>query len=596
MLPKGIPIPTMLLALGIAACAPKDEGETVCAPCPPGPAPKPVRIALLGDRTGHPDDDIFFGVLGEIRRLRPDVIVSLGDLIEGYQPDARLLDARAEWDALLPRLRKVTGDTPFFASPGNHDVWSDRSEALFTERLGHPVNHSFAVGAARIILFDTSRVASESAVPEEDLEWLWRALYTARHAAARVVITHRPLWAIGDGGRYGAPLHDVLIAGRADLVITGHWHHAMSDERNGVRYRMLGPSGASLNRPSHPESGNLQQFGLLTADADGVELSVVAAGAVTPGDRFPYRLNQIEYKIEHTSVTPVGFDISARAPADTGRLVLAVTNVTGAPLETTLSFKETRWRVTPSRQTISLAPNEHRVLRFGFRRAPGDPFPGPRLEMPVPWPEGGRYVVDKTIAPTLTHRIPRVAAAPVVDGLPDDLQWQRSPPIRRFFDREGPPIEGRTEIRALVADDTLFLAARMGEADMAGQPETPRERDRFLEEGDHLRVWLNPDPSTRDYFRITASASGAVADRRMGGTETDREAAAWNGVRSVKTAQTPEGWTLEMAIPLRALGTTGGDRLGFNVARGRWRGELSRIYWQPLLAQDRDSFGALLLR
>ena len=40
------------------------------------------------------------------------------------------------------------------------------------------------------------------------------------------------------------------------------------------------------------------------------------------------------------------------------------------------------------------------------------------------------------------------------------------------------------------------------------------------------------------------------------------EALAWDGVRTVRAKRHPEGWTLEMALPLGALGWNGQARIG----------------------------------
>lgn len=587
--------------LSLTACLPRlepqrgpDAGNP--APCPACPAPKLTRIAIVGDRTGHPDDAVFFDVLREIKRLEPDIIISIGDLIEGYQPDDRIDEAAAEWKAVLSRLTQITGDIPLMATAGNHDVWSEASERLFVEKIGHSVNHSFSVGTTQIIIFDTSRYPSETEIPETDLAWLWHALYRARHQTERVVFTHRPLWAQSPGGTYGAPLHDIFIAGRADTVITGHWHHAMSDERDGVRYRMIGTSGASPNRPDHPESGNFHQFGLLTIDAHGAELSLIPAGSIMRSDRFPYRLNQAEYKIEHRAVRPLGFDIDPGRPAPTGRFQLKITNVSDAMLDATLSFKPTHWHVVPRKTRLKLHPTASQVIALRYHRKQGAPlFPGPEMTLDFPWPDKGSYRLSKAIDPILTHRARQVRTPPVVDGILDDTCWKRASVVTAFYDKRGQRIQGDTRIETLMVNDTLYLGADMTERDMAGQPSSKQGRDGFLEEGDHLVIWLNGNPETPPYVKVVINADGAVWDRWVRSGDTREAELAWNGIQTVAVAKSDAGWTVEMAIPLAEIGWTGADRIGFNIARGRWRSQLQRIYWQPLLEHDTDSFGALLL-
>ena len=265
-------------------------------------------------------------------------------------------------------------------------------------------------------------------MPEETLEWLWHELYVARTHQERIVITHRPLWAMDSGGKYGSPLHDILIAGGANWVLTGHWHHTMSDYRDGIHYQVIGPSGATPNKPGHPESGNFQQFGLLVIDDTGAELSIIKSGGILAWDTIPYGANQLEYQIENRAVQAVDFLLDALLPKNRGSLQLLLTNVTEEPLKTDIAFEfGGNWHMIPRSRPVELAPGGERSYRFLFERGREAPlFPGPRKKMSFPWLDDSEYRLEKSLPPTVFRRVVSSTTLPTFDGNLDEAAWRQA--------------------------------------------------------------------------------------------------------------------------------------------------------------------------
>jgi hypothetical protein len=579
--------------------SPENGAEKPLKRCPPRDE-QPIRALLLGDRTGHPNDATFISVLRRAKWLAPNLIISVGDLIRGYQPDAELADAQAEWRQVLGMIRSVFGpDIPLFAAAGNHDVWSEGSAALFEKQIGHPVNFSFEMGAARVILFDTSRYYSETQIPEESLDWLVKELSRARDCASRIVVTHRPLWALNPGGEYGDPLHDVLIAGNANWVISGHWHHTMYDYRDGIRYLMVGPSGARPNRSDHPESGNFQQFGWLVVDNNGeIDISILDIGGVHRFDAFPYAFNQMEYQIEKRAVAIEGFELDPLNPRSAGQLRLTVTNVTNRQLTGALAFLDNGWRVSPASRKMDLTPNETQQLTFRYARKPGTPlFPGPTLTLPFNWIGKGEYHLRKSLAAALVRPIPRCAEAPVLDGRLDDACWRTASALGSFHELRGEAAP-ETDVRVALSETGIHISARIEDAEAAVKQRPPEPRDTYIESGDHFLVLVKSPKETDDYVRVAVNRDGTLFDRRHGTGASEFEEIAWN--RAEARVQSDEsGWQVEMTVPLDAPSEAvhGSWRIGFNFSlKKAQRRSFSIGWWQPLLEHDRDSFGYLELR
>ena len=83
--------------------------------------PAQFHFAIVGDRTGRHRDGVFEKGLAKLNLLRPDFVMSVGDLIEGYTKDEAEIDQ--EWDEIQRFTSRL--DAPFFYVPGNHDLWFD---------------------------------------------------------------------------------------------------------------------------------------------------------------------------------------------------------------------------------------------------------------------------------------------------------------------------------------------------------------------------------------------------------------------------------------------------------------------------------------
>ena len=114
------------------------------------------RLAILSDRTGGHTPGVYPEVIEAINRLNPDLVVTVGDHIEGYGEDYER--AHAEWDSLLVLLRAI--EAPVHMTPGNHDIWDDESEAIYRDKTGRVPFYSFDHENTHFIVLDNSRLES----------------------------------------------------------------------------------------------------------------------------------------------------------------------------------------------------------------------------------------------------------------------------------------------------------------------------------------------------------------------------------------------------------------------------------------------------
>ena len=83
------------------------------------PSNDDFHFIIIPDRAGGERKGIFEQGLLKAARLRPDFIMSVGDLIDGmWKRDIDLF--RAQWTELKSMVNKV--EMPFFYVVGNHDI------------------------------------------------------------------------------------------------------------------------------------------------------------------------------------------------------------------------------------------------------------------------------------------------------------------------------------------------------------------------------------------------------------------------------------------------------------------------------------------
>jgi hypothetical protein len=191
----------------------------------------------------------------------------------------------------------------------------------------------------------------------------------------------------------------------------------------------------------------------------------------------------------------------------------------------------------------------------------------------------------------------RVDQGPVVDGVLDDAVWQDAPVIREFIQQEpneGAPATERTEVRVLYDGVRLFLGVHAFDSSPGGVIATEMRRDasRILEE-DNFQVIIDTFMDSRTAYRFVVSPQGAQLDEQIfdeGGRDRRGSTSAvnrdWDGVWSVATSRTADGWTAEIEIPVVTMRFPDRDpqSWGINFMRNISR-KNEQAFWAPIPKQ-----------
>jgi len=224
------------------------------------PAPERFGFVLLGDRTGETVPGIYERVWKEIAAEKPAFVVGVGDTIQGGN-DAT---AEAEWKEIpKPPL-------PFYVAPGNHDVWSEASEKLFSKYTGHPLHYGFDYGPAHFTILDNSR---SDAFSKDEMIFLENDLKAHASQPVKFIVSHRPSWLIPV--MLKNPDFDLQRLAKqygVQYVIAGHVHKLAHGEVDGVTYISMPSAGGHLRDTGKYEDGWFFGYAVVDVTAQGVAI------------------------------------------------------------------------------------------------------------------------------------------------------------------------------------------------------------------------------------------------------------------------------------------------------------------------------------
>jgi hypothetical protein len=157
-----------------------------------------------------------------------------------------------------------------------------------------------------------------------------------------------------------------------------------------------------------------------------------------------------------------------------------------------------------------------------------------------------------------------VTTPPTIDGRLDD--WQEIAATDAFtqaFPSDGSKPGETTKLRVAYDDDMVYIALDCKQRARPVVRLTRRDRDT---DGDRVSIDIDSSHDRRSAFHFEISAAGSVIDGlRYDDTELSTD---WDEVWRAEVAHTADGWTAEIAIPIRILRLHDGvTTWGFQVRR-----------------------------
>jgi hypothetical protein len=242
--------------------------------------PADFQFAIVSDRTGGHRSRVFSRAVEQLNLLQPELVVCVGDLIEGYTTDTDLLARQwREFQGYVARLQM-----PFFYVPGNHDIANLTQEMLWKEKFGRRY-YDFVYKNVLFVALNTEDPpgVDTGAISAEQRSFLEKSLAAHRDVRWTLVFLHKPMW-------YGTKVEnngwlevEKLLAGRPYTVFAGHVHRYQRFVRNGQRYYQLATTGGASKMRGLPY-GELDHLVWVTMKKDGPVLANVLLDGVLPAD------------------------------------------------------------------------------------------------------------------------------------------------------------------------------------------------------------------------------------------------------------------------------------------------------------------------
>jgi hypothetical protein len=189
----------------------------------------------------------------------------------------------------------------------------------------------------------------------------------------------------------------------------------------------------------------------------------------------------------------------------------------------------------------------------------------------------------------LSYTVTYTATPPVIDGNINDPVWQQAVWTAQFQDIEGdlkPRPSLQTQVKMLWDDSCLYIAARIQEPQVWAYQ---RHHDDIVFHDNDFEIFIDTKNTTHQYFEIEVNALNTIFDLYLNKPYRDGGdgMASWNaeGLRSAINIQgtlndpknTDKGWTVEMAIPFKAINAR------FDLMAPHegttWRINFSRVEW-----------------
>lgn len=544
------------------------------------------HFILVTDRTGGQRDGVFEDAIKKINLMQPAFVVSVGDLIEGYFNDAG--QSAVEWDSFLEMTDGL--DMRFFFVPGNHDIWSDFSRAVWEKRFGRSYYHFHYKDVLFLAL--NSEDGGATRIGKEQSDYFVHVLGDNRDVRWTIVLTHKPLWVHEENGDETgwAPIAAAL-KGRDHTVFAGHRHQYVAYRREGMDYIDLATTGGGsvLTGPVHgrfdqivwvtmndqgPQIANLTLNGIMDknvrTEESGRELDAIAAGLLV--DMEPVTWNS-EQGWWQTSATVVN---------NSDRTVKMHGDFTPHP----------RLHPIPSGLDLELNAGERRrvPVRFALSgTARSEEFVEMAYAMEAMSDVLGHAVIwegSAVAALEPEHALPAVAPdAIATDG--DLADWSG---IGGLSQRAAGPLSLSGAIADWSGPDDLsfrfgvavsdeFLHVAMDVVDDKWIDKTlPHTTQDF---GQLLIAPLDAGNSSpvQIYFKPSADATQAAAYFRSGSGPAIPFAA----------RETPDGYSMEIAIPLEAVGNARAFRINAGITDvDHPAGSRSNLFWRPAWQSSRS--------
>lgn len=606
----------LIMAPMLAGIIPPTTQPATAAETPGAETAREVRFVVWGD-TQFSRPDVFERAVHETEMLRPNFVIQVGDLIQGYTMDEE--KAREEWRRYKAQIEPLTA--PFYPVPGNHDVVTDETEKVYGEVWGQDrYYYSFDKENAHFVVLDSWWRDEDDRIAAWQRDWLaqdleqWAQTRTESDPGHVFVFTHSPLWRYAQahpGREDWNAVHEILRKYPTRLVIGGHTHEHVLEERDGIKYLVMNTSGGMGG--TEARGGYLWSLLHVSVLGDDVRYAVIPTGSILPIDTVMNEDRSLGPRLRLTGGTLRVSQWEQGQPLDE-RVSFELENKLKESRRFLLDWDipfDANLTIEPARHWVELAPGAKETFVYTIT---SDSAPArsrmPRLRVSTEnrlrsgivsreWESRYRERADKPTAnrsavpletdvtflathslflPPIATALPTTPGTITIDGKFDEQAWQDAPAIN-LRERNGSPADPATTIRFLYDADHLYVAARMEEPNMAGVQAKAAGDIPLTWDDDDFELFFDVTESQRDYWRLFQNIAGT----RFSSKERTHPDKYFQSVYTSAIHKGDDHWSLEMQIPWAETGAAKapapGATWGLNVGRHRPQDDEPETVW-----------------